>query len=554
MQLKLLARAGGEAIFYHNGQHYLGAELISQSAHLAAHLRNCSAVINLADNRLDFVKGFLAALIAKKTTILPANSKLETVRELLIDNPGAQVLVSSPLAWDIEQKVIPEVLLASPACASAPNEYWIDGRFPAVCVYTSGSTGKPKANSKTWQALVRTAEKLYQRFADSGALKPRSYLMGTVPSQHMYGLEMLVMLPLVSPVIGLVERGLLPDYLVSTAQSAPQPVVLISSPIHVGALAQQSADWSGFAAVISATAPLDTSLAQHIEQQHGLGVWEIYGCTEAGSMATRRTIETARWQFLPGIRLCEDAETCAVQIDHLAAQIPLQDQIDLHSDGSFELGPRNSDLIKIAGKRGSIAQITALILQHPQVSDAYVFVSDSKFTRLSALVCATADADDIKRFLAQKIDDVFVPRIIRHADNLPRNANGKIIQDDVLKLWHLLADKKLPQAAPLDIPQAHPTTTRSIHIPSDHAVFSAHFPGQPLVPAALLLAWIANWLMDANLTIIAVKACKFLQPVLPGDNLILQYQQKQPQRLTLKLIKDQTVVVEGQFTVAPGVE
>ncbi|HEY6527485.1 MAG TPA: AMP-binding protein [Cellvibrionaceae bacterium] len=554
MQLKLLARTGGEAIFYHNGKHYSGAELISQSAHLAAQLHNCSAVINLADNRLDFVIGFLAALIAKKTTILPANSKLETVHDLLIDCPEALLVVSSLLPWDIDQRIIPQVLLNSTACASNNDEYWIDGQFPAVCVYTSGSTGKPKANKKTWQALVRTAEKLYQRFAESGVLKPGSYLMGTVPSQHMYGLETLVMLPLVSPVIGLVERGLLPDYLMATAQSAPQPVVLISSPIHVGALAQQGADWSGFAAIVSATAPLDAALAQHIEQQHRLGVWEIYGCTEAGSMATRRTAETVRWQFLPGIKLSEDAEHCAVEIDHLGAQIPLQDQINMHSDGLFILGPRNSDLIKIAGKRGSIAQITALIRQHPQISDAYVFISNSKFTRLSALVCATADADDIKRFLAQKIDDVFVPRIIRHAASLPRNSNGKIIHEDVLTLWDSIADKKISQGEKLQTAEISSTITRSIEIPSIHAVFAAHFPGQPLVPAALLLDWIANWLMDANLTIIAVKSCKFLQPVLPGDKLMLHYQQKQPQRLTLKLIKDETVVVEGHFTVAPGVE
>jgi 3-hydroxymyristoyl/3-hydroxydecanoyl-(acyl carrier protein) dehydratase len=112
----------------------------------------------------------------------------------------------------------------------------------------------------------------------------------------------------------------------------------------------------------------------------------------------------------------------------------------------------------------------------------------------------------------------------------------------------------MPQDVRLQTAEINSTVTRSVQIPTSHAVFAAHFPGQPLVPAALLLAWIANWLTDANLTIIAVKSCKFLQPVLPGDKLMLHYQQKQTQRLTLKLIKNEAILVEGQFTVAPGVE
>lgn len=552
MQLPLISRPLTEVVFYQQGASITGAQLLAHSARLARRLTDCSAVINLADNRLDFTLGFLAALQAGKTTILPANNKPASIQALLAEHPAAQVLVSSTKPWPFAQHIIPALDGSQPAEASG-EQGWLAADFPAVRVYTSGSTGAPKANDKSWRALVATAEKLYARFAHLGALSRGSYVMGTVPSQHMYGLEMLVMLPLVSPLISLVEGGLLPDELIASAQRAPQAVVLVSSPIHVSALAQQARAWHWCAGVISATAPLEHALAEQIEQQ-GIGVWEIYGCTEAGSMATRRTYSTGQavatgWRFLPGLRPLQEQAQWLVEVDHLQARIPLQDQIELQPDGSFRLGQRTSDLIKIGGKRGSLAQITALIKQHPQVHDAYVFVSEGKIPRLMALVCGQVSSGDLKQFVAKHSDDVFVPRQIRFAANLPRNTNGKIIQADALELWRRLDPQGSAHKSADDF------SHRKVCIAATHPIFNAHFPGQPLVPAALLLTWLAGWLGEAGVAISGVKTCKFLQPVVPGDELTLAYKINPPHRLSVKLMKADVRVLEGQFSLAaPYVE
>lgn len=550
MSQPLINRPLMDAVFYRQGKPITAGQLLAQSTQLAAQLSNAPAVINLADNRLDFALGFLAALIAGKTTILPANNKLATVQGLIAEQPGAQLLVSSTQAWPLEQTLIPT--LTDHSAQQSVDENWrLADDFPAVRVYTSGSTGAPKANSKSWFALVRTAEKLYARFAELGALRPGSCLMGTVPSQHMYGLEMLMMLPLTSPVASLVEGGLLPQDLLASAQSAPAPVVLISSPIHLHALSQQSQPWPHFAGVISATAPLEPTLAEQIEVQQGLGVWEIYGCTEAGSMATRRTHQSESWHFLPGISPLQEDQP-AVAVDHLNACIALQDQLHWQSDGRFVLGPRTSDLIKIGGKRGSLAQITALIQQHPQVSDAYVFVSTGRLPRLMALVCGQVAAHALKHHIAEHCDDVFVPRQIRFAPQLPRNPNGKIIHADALDLWRRLE----PQSSTTAPEQVAPRVfQRQVQIPTEHPIFNAHFPGQPLLPAALILAWLSDWLAHTHWQVIGVKSCKFMQPIRPGDALNLVCTLTPPSRLQVKLMNAQTSVVEGHFILAtPHVE
>ncbi len=61
-------------------------------------------------------------------------------------------------------------------------------------VFTSGTTGQPVAHAKTWGAMVRGARATAQRL---GLLDGRAWtLVGTLPPQHMFGLEATVMLAL----------------------------------------------------------------------------------------------------------------------------------------------------------------------------------------------------------------------------------------------------------------------------------------------------------------------------------------------------------------------
>ena len=61
-------------------------------------------------------------------------------------------------------------------------------------------------------------------------------------------------------------------------------------------------------------------------------------------------------------------------------------------------------------------------------------------------------------------------------------------------------------------------------VPRDLPCFAGHFPAMPLVPGALLLDWaIAEMMARWGVSVpISVKTCKFLQPVLPGDELHLR--------------------------------
>ncbi len=70
------------------------------------------------------------------------------------------------------------------------------------------------------------------------------------------------------------------------------------------------------------------------------------------------------------------------------------------------------------------------------------------------------------------------------------------------------------------------------HIPVDHPAFVGHFPGRPLLPGAMLLAEVIEAIHQVP-TMAAVlgpaptlSAAKFLAPVAPGSDLIVELQRE----------------------------
>jgi len=64
-----------------------------------------------------------------------------------------------------------------------------------------------------------------------------------------------------------------------------------------------------------------------------------------------------------------------------------------------------------------------------------------------------------------------------------------------------------------------------LHIPAEHPSVAGHFPGNPIVPGAVLLDEILAAIERAHGQQAAawtVKSVKFLRPVRPGDELALE--------------------------------
>nr|WP_223962129.1 AMP-binding protein [Burkholderia diffusa] len=521
---------------------------VADVARVAAALPAGGHVFNVCRDRYRFAVSLCAALVAGRISLLPSTHTPEMVRQLASFAPDAFCLHDAPdCAIDLPRFAYPD---------AAPGDRLDDAPFAVpridasrimAYVFTSGSTGAPVPHRKTWGFLVGCVRAAADRL---GLLDGRAAtLIGTVPAQHMYGFESTVLLALIG---GLAFSNRQPFYPVDIRDelaAIPQPRVLVTSPIHLRALLSAGHALPPAALVLSATAPLSEKLACEAEAALDAPLVEIYGSTETGQIATRRTSQGATWQLFPGIRLDaraaqdgpgrdaagdDSGPTVWASGGHVETPVPMGDALELLGDGRFLLHGRKADLVNIAGKRTSLAYLNHQLNAIADVVDGVFFMPDDAapadadaarepVTRLVALVVApTLAAADLQRALRERIDPAFMPRPLVFVDALPRNETGKLPRDVLAALV-----ARHTRAAAADA-NAHAETDAPLAftIPADHPALPGHFPGHPIVPGVVLLDHAIAALgasLNRPLHTWRLASAKFLSPVAPGEPLDLAF-------------------------------
>jgi acyl-coenzyme A synthetase/AMP-(fatty) acid ligase len=216
----------------------------------------------------------------------------------------------------------------------------------------------------------------------AGTVRVRDFLaevaVGTVPVQHSYGFESTFLLALHGGCAFWAGKPFYPQDIASALAAVPQPRLLVTTPFHLSALLASGIDLPAIDLLLSATAPLSTTLAAEAEARTGAPLLEIYGSTESGQLASRRTTEGAAWTLLPGVRLEQAADETLACAGHVEGRVALSDVIELLPDNRFLLHGRHADLINIAGKRTSLAYLNHQLAAVPGVVDGAFFLPDEE--------------------------------------------------------------------------------------------------------------------------------------------------------------------------------
>ena len=193
--------------------------------------------------------------------------------------------------------------------------------------------------------------------------------------------------------------------------------------------------------MVSSTAPLAQQLAAETERRFGTRLLEIYGSTETGQIAARRTTQGPEWRLWPDVTLSREGDTTWAEGGHIEQRTRMYDVLEMTGERSFLLHGRVTDLVNIAGKRSSLAYLNHQLNCIPGVEDGAFFhaepshASPTGVTRLAACVVAPQlDAARLLEALRERIDAAFLPRPLLFVAQLPRNATGKLSQEALRSL------------------------------------------------------------------------------------------------------------------------
>ena len=439
---------GDDIVAWRYGESIKVRRYLADVRHLAAALPAGRHMLNACSDRYHFTVGLGAALLTRKISLLPPTHTPEMIRQLQTLAPDVFCLADAPHAIDLPGFVYQDAFAQGPAAAAADEACeipLIPGNQPVADVFTSGSTGLPQPHRKTWGSLVHSARAEAMRLGltqPAGPGKGRPYTaVGTVPPQHMFGFESTVLMPLQSGAAVHAGQPFYPADIVSALQSVPRPRVLVTTPVHLRVLLSSGVELPALDLVVSATAPMLPALAQQCESRFDAPLFEIYGSTETGQIASRRSAQTDQWELFPLVTLTPHDERMWACGGHVEQVVPMNDVLEPIDNHRFFLHGRLNDLVNIAGKRNSLDYLNHQLLSIEGVQDGAFFMPDDSdhaaVVRLMAFAVAPGMSQAaLYAALKKRIDTTFLPRPLVLLDALPRNSTGKLPREALQALAH----------------------------------------------------------------------------------------------------------------------
>lgn len=398
---------------------------------------------------------------------------------------------------------------------------------------TSGSSGEPKRIDKTLRQLANEVQALEQLW---GADLAEACIIGSVATQHIYGLLFRVLWPLCAGRTFVRKQLAFPEDLQRASREYPA-FAWVASPALLKRMGD-NLDWPALSAVrrvFSSGGALPVDAAQSLHQRLQQWPTEILGSSETGGIAWRQGEQL--WQPFAGVELSQDNDGAlriaspylpAGHVEHTA------DAACIAADGRFELLGRLDRIVKLEEKRISLPMLEQALVAHDWVAEARLGVVQENRASLGALLVLSESGlfalrehgrrsltEALRQHLKEHCEALALPRRWRLLRQMPLNSQGKLPQADIEAL--LLGPRpKAPEV--LEQTETDGEWSMQLSVPPDLAYFSGHFPKAPVLPGVVQVEWalnLARQLLNLSGAFAGMEVLKFQQLVRPGDEIQL---------------------------------
>jgi HIP---CoA ligase len=339
----------------------------------------------------------------------------------------------------------------------SPFERAVSGTDISDIIFTSGTTGRPKGAMMNHRQTLR----MYEEWATLADLREGDRYLQINPYFHTFGLKAglitsflrgATMLPVavfdIDAVVELIGR--------ERITMLPGPPTLYHSLLTV----RDKAKLSTLRAGVTGAADIPVELVRRIHDELPFQTLMTgYGLTEAGNVSLSRPGDSfedvATTAGLPcegvEVRIADDGEVLArgygVMQGYLDDPVATAEAIDadgwLHTGdlgnftdtGRLRIVGRKKDMFIVGGFNAYPAEIEGFLVEHPAVAQAAVIgVPDERLGQVGkAFVVAKSkvSAEDLLAWCRDRMAGFKVPRFIEFRDELPLNATGKVMKDQL---------------------------------------------------------------------------------------------------------------------------
>jgi acyl-CoA synthetase (AMP-forming)/AMP-acid ligase II len=419
--------------------------------------------------------------------IVTTANPLYTVDELAfqLSDTKAKYLVTIPLFVEkanaaAKLSQVEETFVFGEAQGATPFASLLksDGQLPEIKIdprrdicampYSSGTAGRPKGVMLTHYNLVAITAQI--EGVGTTTFDENSRSLAILPFYHIYGMVALMNYPLYKGALAVtmprfdLEQFLkiIQDNRVTHLYLVPPIVLALAKHPLVGQY-----DLSSVKLINSGAAPLDEGVQKQCAQRIGCLVTQGYGMTETSiaiSVSTDNPSETrvgSSGQLLPNMEakildVATDTELGPNERGEIVVRGPnimlgyLNDPdatartLDkdgwlrtgdigyIDDDGYFFVVDRVKELIKYKGFQVAPAEMEALLLSHPAITDAAVIGSPDEeageVPKAFVVTKAPITPDEIMAYVAERVAPHKRIRKLEIVDEVPKSASGKILR------------------------------------------------------------------------------------------------------------------------------